>query len=201
MLKGKTALVTGSTSGIGLGIAKALAKQGANIVLNGFGDHAGPEAEIAALGAKVVYHGADMSKPTEIEAMVKFAEEKFGRVDILVNNAGIQHVARVENFPVERWDAIIAINLSSAFHASRVVRHAESQLGSHHQYRIGSWLGGFGRKVGLCGCQARHCGLDQSHCFGKRHFRRDLQRHLPRLGFNALGSKTSGRQSCGFGFV
>ena len=90
MLKGKTALVTGSTSGIGLGIAKALAKQGANIVLNGFGDHAGPEAEIAALGAKVVYHGADMSKPTEIEAMVKFAEEKFGRVDILVNNAGIQ---------------------------------------------------------------------------------------------------------------
>ena len=121
MLKGKTALVTGSTSGIGLGIAKALAKQGANIVLNGFGDHAGPEADIAALGAKVAYHGADMSKPAEIEAMVKFAEEKFGRVDILVNNAGIQHVARVENFPVERWDAVIAINLSSAFHASRAV--------------------------------------------------------------------------------
>jgi len=121
MLKGKTALVTGSTSGIGLGIAKALAKQGANIVLNGFGDHAGPEAEIAALGAKVAYHGADMSKPPEIEAMVKFAQEKFGSVDILVNNAGIQHVARVENFPIERWDAIIAINLSSAFHASRAV--------------------------------------------------------------------------------
>ena len=121
MLKGKTALVTGSTSGIGLGIAKALAKQGANIVLNGFGDHAGPTAEVAALGVQVAYHGADMSKPTEIEAMVKFAEEKFGRVDILVNNAGIQHVARVENFPIERWDAIIAINLSSAFHASRAV--------------------------------------------------------------------------------
>ena len=121
MLKGKTALVTGSTSGIGLGIAKALAKQGANIVLNGFGDHAGPEAEISALGAKVAYHGADMSKPPEIEAMVKFAQEKFGSVDILVNNAGIQHVARVENFPIERWDAIIAINLSSAFHASRAV--------------------------------------------------------------------------------
>jgi len=120
MLKGKTALVTGSTSGIGLGIAKALAKQGANIVLNGFGDHAGPEAEISALGAKVAYHGADMSKPPEIEAMVKFAQEKFGRVDILVNNAGIQHVARIENFPIERWDAIIAINLSSAFHASRL---------------------------------------------------------------------------------
>ena len=121
MLKGKTALVTGSTSGIGLGIAKALAKQGANIVLNGFGDHAGPTAEVAALGVQVAYHGADMSKPAEIETMVKFAEEKFGRVDILVNNAGIQHVARVENFPIERWDAIIAINLSSAFHASRAV--------------------------------------------------------------------------------
>ena len=121
MLNGKTALVTGSTSGIGLGIAKALAKQGANIVLNGFGDHAGPTAEVAALGVQVAYHGADMSKPAEIEAMVKFAEEKFGRVDILVNNAGIQHVDRVENFPIERWDAIIAINLSSAFHASRVV--------------------------------------------------------------------------------
>ena len=121
MLKGKTALVTGSTSGIGLGIAKALAKQGANIVLNGFGDHAGPTAEVAAFGVQVAYHGADMSKPAEIETMVKFAEEKFGRVDILVNNAGIQHVARVENFPIERWDAIIAINLSSAFHASRAV--------------------------------------------------------------------------------
>ncbi len=120
MLKGKTALVTGSTSGIGLGIAKALAAQGANIVLNGFGDAEGPQAEIAALDAKVLYHGADMSKPAEIEAMMKFAAAQFGQVDILVNNAGIQHVARVENFPVERWDAIIAINLSSAFHATRL---------------------------------------------------------------------------------
>ena len=120
MLKGKTALVTGSTSGIGLGIAKALAAQGANIVLNGFGDVQGPTAEVAALGVQVAYHGADMSKPDEIEAMMKFAAERFGRVDILVNNAGIQHVARIENFPVERWDAIIAINLSSAFHATRL---------------------------------------------------------------------------------
>ena len=120
MLKGKTALVTGSTSGIGLGIAKALARQGANIVLNGFGDVQGPTAEVAALGVQVAYHGADMSKPAEIEAMMKFAAERFGRVDILVNNAGIQHVARIENFPVERWDAIIAINLSSAFHATRL---------------------------------------------------------------------------------
>ena len=120
MLKGKTALVTGSTSGIGLGIAKALAAQGANIVLNGFGDVQGPTAEVAALGVQVAYHGADMSKPDEIEAMMTFAAERFGRVDILVNNAGIQHVARIENFPVERWDAIIAINLSSAFHATRL---------------------------------------------------------------------------------
>jgi len=120
MLKGKTALVTGSTSGIGLGIAGALARQGANIVLNGFGDFEGPKARIAAHGVKVGYHGADMSKPADIEAMMAYAAAEFGRVDILVNNAGIQHVARIENFPVERWDAVIAINLSSAFHATRL---------------------------------------------------------------------------------
>lgn len=120
MLKGKTALVTGSTSGIGLGIAKALAEQGAHVVLNGFGDTVAPQAEIAALGVQVAYHGADMSKPSEIEDMMKFAAARFGRVDILVNNAGIQHVAKVEDFPVEKWDAIIAINLSSAFHATRL---------------------------------------------------------------------------------
>jgi 3-hydroxybutyrate dehydrogenase len=119
MLKGKTALVTGSTSGIGLGIAKALAAQGANIVLNGFGDVEGPKSEITALGVKVSYHGADMGKPTEIEAMIEHAHQTFGSLDILVNNAGIQHVARLENFPVERWDAIIAINMSSVFHATR----------------------------------------------------------------------------------
>jgi 3-hydroxybutyrate dehydrogenase len=116
MLKGKTALVTGSTSGIGLGIAKALAAQGADIMLNGFGDVEGPKAEIAALGVRVSYHGADMSKPAEIAAMVKACEAEFGAVDILVNNAGIQHVAPIDEFPAERWDAIIAINLSSAFH-------------------------------------------------------------------------------------
>ncbi len=119
-LKGKTALVTGSTSGIGLGIAKALARQGANIVLNGFGDHATPQAEIQALGVKTAYHGGDMSKPAEIEDLMKFSAQEFGRVDILVNNAGIQHVAPIEQFPVERWDAVIAINLSSAFHTTRL---------------------------------------------------------------------------------
>ncbi|MGZ5269623.1 MAG: 3-hydroxybutyrate dehydrogenase [Ramlibacter sp.] len=120
MLTGKTALVTGSTSGIGLGIAKALARQGANIMLNGFGDVEGPKAEIASLGVKVGYHGADMTKPAEIEDMMKAAAARFGRVDVLVNNAGIQHVAKVEDFPPERWDAVIAINLSSAFHATRL---------------------------------------------------------------------------------
>jgi 3-hydroxybutyrate dehydrogenase len=120
MLKGKTALVTGSTSGIGLGVAKALAQQGANIVLNGFGDVEGAKAQIAALDVQVDYHGADMSKPAQIEDMMRFAASHFGRVDVLVNNAGIQHVANVEDFPVERWDAVIAINLSSAFHTTRL---------------------------------------------------------------------------------
>ncbi|QIL69597.1 3-hydroxybutyrate dehydrogenase [Diaphorobacter sp. HDW4B] len=124
MLNGKTALVTGSTSGIGLGIAKTLAGQGANIVLNGFGDVDGSRAAVLeagkAHGVKVAYHGADMSRPEEIEDMMKYAAGQFGRVDILVNNAGIQHVAPVESFPPEKWDSIIAINLSSAFHTTRL---------------------------------------------------------------------------------
>lgn len=120
MLKGKTALVTGSTSGIGLGIAKALAREGANIVLNGFGDVDGPKSQVEAFGVKSAYHGADMSKPAEIEEMMQFAAGEFGRVDILVNNAGIQHVAPVEDFPPEKWDQVIAINLSSAFHTCRL---------------------------------------------------------------------------------
>jgi 3-hydroxybutyrate dehydrogenase len=114
MLKGKTALVTGSTSGIGLGVALALARQGANIVVNGFGDASAPQAEIAKLGVKAGFHGA------EIEAMMDYALREFGGVDVLVNNAGIQHVAAVEDFPAERWDAIIAINLTSAFHTTRL---------------------------------------------------------------------------------
>jgi 3-hydroxybutyrate dehydrogenase len=122
--KGKTALVTGSTSGIGLGIARTFAAQGANIVFNGFGDAKEIEALQAAVrdefGVQTAYHNADMSRPPEIEAMMTFAAERFGAVDILVNNAGIQHVANVEDFPVEKWDAIIAINLSSAFHTTRL---------------------------------------------------------------------------------
>jgi 3-hydroxybutyrate dehydrogenase len=120
MLKGKTALVTGSTSGIGLGIAEALAKAGANLVLNGFGDSAAPLAQVRAHGVQAVHHGADISRVADIEDMMNVANSTFGRVDILVNNAGIQHVAAVEDFPVERWDAVIAINLTSAFHTSRL---------------------------------------------------------------------------------
>jgi 3-hydroxybutyrate dehydrogenase len=123
MLQGKTALVTGSTSGIGLGIAKCLAQQGANVVMNGFGDVDGPKAEIEALGVKVAYHGADMSRPEQIEDMMKFAAATFGRVDILVNNAGIQHVAPIEEFPVDRWDAVIA------FHATRLALPAMKAAG------------------------------------------------------------------------
>ena len=119
-LAGKTALVTGSTSGIGLGIAIALAKEGANIVMNGFGDVTGPKEEIEACKVKVAHHPADMSKASDIQDMMEFAKTQFGGVDILVNNAGIQHVASIENFPVEKWDAIIAINLTSAFHTSRL---------------------------------------------------------------------------------
>ncbi len=120
MLKGKTALVTGSTSGIGLGVARCLAAQGCNVILNGFGDYEPARAEIAALGVKAGYHGADMSVPAQIEEMMAYAASDFGGVDILVNNAGIQHVAPVEDFPTAKWDAIIAINLSSAFHTTRL---------------------------------------------------------------------------------
>ena len=123
MFQGKTALVTGSTSGIGLMIAQNLAENGANIVLNGFGEASAIEAERARFekdyGVKVIYNAADMTKPAEIEAMIKDAEATLGSVDILVNNAGIQHVSPIVEFPIDKWDAIIAINLSSAFHTIR----------------------------------------------------------------------------------
>ena len=123
MLKGKSAVITGSTSGIGLGIARALAREGANVLLNGFGDKDEIERTRADIekefGVKAGYSPADMTKPQEIAAMIAGAEKQFGAVDILVNNAGIQHVAAIEDFPIEKWDAIIAINLVSAFHTIR----------------------------------------------------------------------------------
>ncbi|MFN3524260.1 MAG: 3-hydroxybutyrate dehydrogenase [Phenylobacterium sp.] len=122
-LKGHAAVVTGSTSGIGQAMAHALAEQGVDVILNGFGDPAQIEADRRALeartGVRALYHGADMTRPAEIEDMIDLARREFGRLDILVNNAGIQHVAAVDEFPPEKWDAVIAINLSSVFHATR----------------------------------------------------------------------------------
>lgn len=123
-LTGKTALITGSTSGIGLAYAKALAGEGANIVINGFGDADAIEKERQGLedlsGAKALYSGHDLTKVDQIEAMMKEASDAFGGVDILINNAGMQHVAPVEEFPLDKWDLIIALNLNAAFHTTRL---------------------------------------------------------------------------------
>ena len=122
-LKGHAAIVTGSTSGIGQAMAKALAAQGVDVVINGLGDPAKIEQERAQIaaqyGVQIKYHGADMTKPEEIADMVGFAQREFGRLDILLNNAGVQHVSPIEEFPIDQWNQIIAINLSSAFHAIR----------------------------------------------------------------------------------
>jgi len=132
-MRGRTAIVTGSTSGIGKGIATALAEAGVNVMLNGFGD----AGEIEALRAdledrfeiKAAYHGADMTKPEEIRDLVAATEARFGQVDILVNNAGIQHTDLIEDFPDDRWDAVIAINLSSSFHTTKAVVGGMKQRG------------------------------------------------------------------------
>lgn len=122
-LKNKTALITGSTGGIGLAIAKGLAGAGANIIMNGFGDADIIESErknIEGLGVRAIYHSADMTKPDEIKSMIHDAEKQFGAIDILVNNAGIQFVSPVQDFPPEKWQSIIDINLSAAFHTTRL---------------------------------------------------------------------------------
>jgi 3-hydroxybutyrate dehydrogenase len=125
ILEGKVALVTGSTSGIGLAIAKALGAEGARLMINGFGDPADIARECEALGA--IHDGADLSDPSAIERMMKRCADELGPVDILVNNAGIQHVSPVESFPPDKWDAILAINLSAAFHTTRLAVPAMKQ--------------------------------------------------------------------------
>ena len=141
MASGKSAIITGSTSGIGHGMAEAFAKNGMNVMLNGFGDATEIEAIRSGLaskyGVKVGYHNADMTKPDEIGALFNTAEDTFGAVDVIVNNAGIQFVAPIEEFPPEKWDAIIAINLSSAFH---LTRHAIAPMKAR----------GWGRVINLC---------------------------------------------------
>ena len=132
MLKGKTAVITGSTSGIGQGVAYALAGAGCNVVLNGFGDKDQIEADRTAIeekyGVKALYHDADMTQPEQIQDLIQTAYDSFGSIDVLVNNAGIQHVSPIEEFPVEKWDAIIGINLSASFHTIRnAVPHMKQQ--------------------------------------------------------------------------
>jgi len=170
MLKGKLALVTGSTSGIGLGIARALARQGADLVLNGFGDPseiARLQAELTAdHGVKVHYESADLTRSAEIDAMMARISGAHGGVDILVNNAGIQHVSPIESFPVERWDAVIALNLSSAFHTTRCAIPS---------MRSRNW----GRIINIA----------SAHGLGNRTDRYYLQCHLSGLGIDSLGTE------------
>ena len=186
-LKGKTAVVTGSTSGIGLGIAEALAGEGCNVVLNSFtdsdADHAIAERLAETHGVKARYIRADMSKPDECRALVEQAAEAFGPVGILVNNAGIQHVARVEEFPVEKWDAIIAINLSSAFHTIAAAIPAMRTARSGRIVNIASAHGLTASPFKSAYVSAKHglVGLTKTVALELAEEGDHLQRHLPRL--------------------
>ncbi|MEC6412738.1 3-hydroxybutyrate dehydrogenase [Achromobacter xylosoxidans] len=160
MLKGKVAVVTGSTSGIGLGIATALAAQGADIVLNGFGDAAEIEKVRAGLaaqhGVKVLYDGADLSKGEAVRGLVDNAVRQMGRIDILVNNAGIQHTALIEDFPTEKWDAILALNLSAVFHGTAAaLPHMKKQ--------------GFGRIINIASAHGLVASANKSAYVAAKH--------------------------------
>ncbi|CAB3741312.1 MULTISPECIES: 3-hydroxybutyrate dehydrogenase [Achromobacter] len=160
MLKGKVALVTGSTSGIGLGIATAFAQQGADIVLNGFGDAAEIEKVRAGLadkhGVKVIYDGADLSKGAAVRELVENTVRQMGRIDILVNNAGIQHTALIEDFPAEKWDAILALNLSAVFHGTAAaLPHMKQQ--------------GFGRIINIASAHGLVASANKSAYVAAKH--------------------------------
>ena len=159
MLKGKSAIVTGSTSGIGLGIATILAERGCNIVLNGFGDQAEINKIIEELkkqNVKVLYSNADMSKSTEVKAMVELCYKEFGSVDILVNNAGIQHVAAIIDFPEDKWDKVLSINLSSAFHSIKAAIPYMQKKGFGRIINIASAHGLVGSEHKSAYCAAKH---------------------------------------------
>jgi 3-hydroxybutyrate dehydrogenase len=159
-LQGKVAVITGSTSGIGLGVAEALAREGATIVLNGLGDSSAIEATRMAFaerhGAPAYYHGADLSKADDVGDMIAFANDRAGPVDILVNNAGIQFVSPIEEFPTAKWDAIIAINLSSAFHTIRAVLPAMKSRGYGRIVNIASAHGLVGSPFKSAYAAAKH---------------------------------------------
>jgi 3-hydroxybutyrate dehydrogenase len=168
VLDGRVALVTGSTGGIGLGIARALAASGAAVVLNGFGKPEEIELAQQAIGSDfgvpVAYSDADMSKPDSIAEMIDMTLAKFAKFDILVNNAGIQHVAPLQEFPAAKWDAIIAINLSSAFHTTRLALHSmiANKWGRVIKYRFGARPSRVGFQIGLCRRKTRHAWSNQS---------------------------------------
>ena len=193
ILKGKVAVLTGSTSGIGLAYARAFAGAGANIVLNGIGSPADVEKTRTAIesefGVKAIYSPADMAEPMEIANMISFAERTFGSVDVLVNNAGIQHVSPIEEFPVEKWDAVIAINLSSAFHAIRAVTPGMKQRGWGRILTTASAHSQVASPFkSACG-QARHRGTHQDGGAGTRPVEDHLQLHQPRLCLDAAGGE------------
>ncbi len=195
MLKGKIAIVTGSTSGIGLGIATALAAEGCDIMLNGFGDADAIAATRRALsetyGVRTAYSPADMAKPADIRDMVKATVEQLGGVDILVNNAGIQHVAPVVDFPEDRWDAVIAINLSAAFHAAKAALPHMTAKGWGRIINIASAHGlvASGEKAAYVTAKHGLVGLTKVIAIEAANDGRHLQRDLPRLGADRARQK------------
>ena len=195
-LTGKNAIVTGSTSGIGEGIATSLAAAEANVMLNGFGDATTIETlrkEIERLyGVRVLYSGADMTKPAEIAEMVEEAEITFGSIDILVNNAGIQHVSAIEDFPTEKWDAIMAINLSSAFHAIQKTLPGMRTRNFGRIINIASAHGLVASAHKTAYVAAKHgiVGLTKVVALESAEQNITCNAHLPRLGPHTAGTKT-----------